>query len=230
MDLTLARLSSHRAVEAAALLTDAFADDPLAVFYYPHRYRRSVVLRALFEASIGQYLAYGHVYAALLQDRIVGVSVWRPPELPNRSAPDNAPGVARTGLLLNQLRAFWLVYLLFPRTAAEASRGFAKSQSMHPTTPHWYLFLAAVEIGMRGRGIGSDLLTPVHKLADDTKTPCYLETASPRTQSFYDRVGYVVTKQFQPSLGSPLVAIMTRAPRCPDRRQPVRRTQPVSAR
>src|SRR5437764_13369792 len=64
--------------EAMEVLVRSFHTNPNMVDLFPEG-RRPGALRAIFAASIGDALPYGHIYAAWVDDRIVGVAVWLPP-------------------------------------------------------------------------------------------------------------------------------------------------------
>lgn len=77
--------------------------------------------------------------------------------------------------------------------------------------PHWTLFLLAVKPGMTNNGIGSSLLLPVLKSADEQSIPIYTSVYSPSDAllQFYKRHGFdVVEKVEKPQVGPPFHAMI----------------------
>ncbi len=68
-----------------------------------------------------------------------------------------------------------------------------------PATPHYYLGVIGVDPGLRGRGIGTQLLRSFCDLSasDPLSAGVYLETAQESNLGFYDRAGFA-----QPGRGS----------------------------
>jgi ribosomal protein S18 acetylase RimI-like enzyme len=61
-----------------------------------------------------------------------------------------------------------------------------------PDEPHWHLGPVAVEGGMRGMGIGSQLMETFCKHVDAKRDVAYLETDKPENVLFYERFGFEV--------------------------------------
>ena len=148
-------------------------------------------------------MALNHVYAALDGEKLIGVAVWRPPNVTVAGLPTRLRG------LLTRYR----LLALAPRTARKLLRGFAALEAMHPIVPHWYLFFIAVESEQRGRGIGARLMAPVLQAADIAGVPCYLETPFAQTVPFYRLLGYDITSEPRPFAGAPRLWAMSRKPR-----------------
>ncbi|MGI5940274.1 MAG: GNAT family N-acetyltransferase [Thermoleophilia bacterium] len=78
----------------------------------------------------------------------------------------------------------------------------------------WYLSIVGVLPQVQGRGIGSRLLQPTLLEADRAGVPIYLETFSPRSLRFYERLGFKsLASHVEPGSGGEYV-IMQRAPGC----------------
>jgi GNAT superfamily N-acetyltransferase len=203
MHAEIRRLPSRLAGRAVGVLTRAFDEDPILTFYLHNRRRRAVAYRTFFGEIIQSVLPFGHVYGVIGDDRVLGVAVWRPPDAPKPS-------------LANRTRSAFseaVVRTLFPRTAGELFRGFAKIEQLHPSASHWYLMFVGVDLGQQGRGVGSRLLAPVLELADATGTLCYLETPFPRTHEFYRRLGFEIGTESHPFRSAPPLWTMIREPR-----------------
>lgn len=202
MEPAILRLPERRVGEAVDVLARAFRDDPVLTFFLNKPNRRTMAFRAFFANIVRAHLRSGHVYAALVENQVAGVAVWRPPTAENETLRD------RMRTRSTQL----LVRVLFPRTAGDLFRGFAATIALHPQAPHWYLFFMGVDVALRGRGIGSKLVAPVLELADRTGTLCYLETPFPRTHAFYQRLGFEISSESHPFRGAPTLWTMTRRP------------------
>ena len=202
MEPAILRLPERRVGEAVDVLARAFRDDPVLTFFLNKPNRRTMAFRAFFANIVRAHLRFGHVYAALVENQVAGVAVWRPPTAGNETLRD------RMRTRSTQL----LVRVLFPRTAGDLFRGFAATIALHPQAPHWYLFFMGVDVALQGRGIGSKLVSPVLELADRTGTLCYLETPFPRTHAFYQRLGFEISSESHPFRGAPTLWTMTRRP------------------
>ena len=202
MEPAVLQLPERRVGQAVGVLVRAFRDDPVLTFFLHNPGRRTMAFRAFFGNIVRAHLRFGHVYAALVENQVAGVAVWRPPEAGGETLRD------RVRALSTQL----LVRSLFPRTAGDLFRGFEATIALHPRAPHWYLFFMGVDVDLQGRGVGSRLLAPVLELADRTGTLCYLETPFPRTHAFYRRLGFEISSESHPFRGAPTVWTMTRHP------------------
>ena len=82
----------------------------------------------------------------------------------------------------------------------------------HPTEPHWYLPLIAVDPVHQGRGLGSALLIHALGICDRDNLPAYLEATSPDSRRLYERHGFEALGEIQVSDSPPLWP-MLRKPR-----------------
>ncbi|MGI8559796.1 MAG: GNAT family N-acetyltransferase [Solirubrobacteraceae bacterium] len=172
----LALASRERLVE---ILTRAFVDDPAWVALgHPSRRRRERIMRLTFSGEVRRARRWGsHSRASLAGDgRAVGVAiaypsaVWRKPHYSavyELAALLGGPGAFMRGLQFN--------------TAAER---------LHPSTPHVYLALLAVDPADQGVGIGSAILGEV--IEASAGLPVYLETARADNVAFYEARGFQV--------------------------------------
>lgn len=44
------------------------------------------------------------------------------------------------------------------------------------------------------RGVGTQLIEPVLRRADEDRMPCYLQTSDPANVAYYERFGFAVTQ------------------------------------
>jgi ribosomal protein S18 acetylase RimI-like enzyme len=195
-------LPDRRIGEAVRILRDAFEQDPIFCFHIPDAAVRTSVLEVFFEGIIRAHLRFRHIYAAVDGNRIVGVSVWRPPHV-------------TTVTLRDRLRAFMMrrrLMALSPDAARRLLAGFAALEATHPRAPHWYLLFIGLDRALRSRGLGARLMAPVLETADATRSLCYLETPFPQTIAFYKKLGYEVSSEPRPFAGAPQLWAMTRRP------------------
>jgi GNAT superfamily N-acetyltransferase len=203
MDLDVRPLASREASRAAALLTRAFAADPVITHYLWEPRRRRWAYPAFFRMALEEPLANGTAFAAEVGGELRAVAAWLPPEAGRPGSLERA-----------RARAYgaW-VRILFPRTTAPLMSGFAALEEFHPNQPHWYLAFVGVEPEHQAAGIGTRLLEPVHERADATATGCYLETPFPATHAFYRGLGYELQRELRPFDGAPPVATFMREAR-----------------
>ena len=198
---TIIHLPEDEVDVAVRILSDAFHGDPILTFFLNEPNRRKEAFRVFFGNVVQTHLRFGHVYAAVVRGEIVGVAVWRPPNAKeNHKDKINGTSVRKR------------VRILFPETSEEMFFGFEAARRLHPSVPHWYLFFVGVEPASQGLGIGSKLLSPVLRLADETGTLCYLETPFPRTIPFYENLGFGIPTKSNPFRGAPMLWTMTRKP------------------
>ena len=59
-----------------------------------------------------------------------------------------------------------------------------------PDEPHWHLGPVAVEPGLQGMGIGSQMMEEFARRMDRERAVAYLETDKPQNVVFYERFGF----------------------------------------
>jgi len=201
--IVFTQLSAEHIKGAIDVLSRAFDEDPVFTFYLYDSRRRKFAYRPFFGDLIRSNLRFGHVHAALINQRVVAVSVWRPPGAGEPTQMERFQSFA----------AALAVRIFFPKTAKGLFQGFHAMHALHPKEPYWYLCCVGVDLGLQGKGIGTRLLAPVLDLADQTSTLCYLETPFPRDIVFYQRLGFEIARESRPFIAAPMVWIMTRAPK-----------------
>jgi GNAT superfamily N-acetyltransferase len=196
-------LPMSRVDEAIIVLCNAFREDPIFNFYFPDPTMRAKVLRIFFNNVIHEHMRFRHVYAAMLEGRVVGAAVWRPPDATASTLPDR----------IRELHARCRLIILSRTAASKLAQGFERLEAAHPSLAHWYLFFIGLSPELRGSGLGARLMAPVLDAADATSSICYLETPFSQTLPFYRGLGYEVSSEPRPFPGAPQLWAMTRTPK-----------------
>ncbi len=166
---------------AAAVLAEAFADDPVLSEIRPPRAHedRRIVLTELFAALIRSVPAPGRrVDVATIADRVVGAAFWQ--------APGRRSG--GVGAFVRQVPAFLRV--LGIGGALRALTHLRRMGRARPEIPHWYLAEIGVSAAARGRGVGGLLLGRALERADRCSAGAYLESSTPQNRRLYRRHGF----------------------------------------
>jgi len=152
---------------AIAVLTLAFADDPVTRWQYPDA-AQHLALFPKFARAFGG-LAFTHGTARVAGDH-AGVALWLPPG----AEPDHA-AIAAT---------------LPAGREAEIGAIFEQLAPYHPSEPHWYLPLLGVDPARQGRGYGAALLEETFRRCDQDHVAAYLESTNPANIPLYHRHGF----------------------------------------
>jgi len=198
-------LEADRLDEAAALLTRAFADDPLFVYVQENSERRLRLMPHLFLPVLRACRRWGAVEGAVAAEgTLIGVACWL--------APGNADLAIWKWMTVGLLRVYWRVGWRGMRRFAAKETFFDRHHRADMPGPHWYLLLLGVEPTRQGQGIGSALVASTLVRADAGGQPCYLETDSERNLRFYARHGFTVVRNGTISKNGPRVWTLCRAP------------------
>jgi GNAT superfamily N-acetyltransferase len=174
----------------------AFRDDPLIVWLFPHAKRRTAILRWYYQVNIRDLIRSGEVWCS---DDRVALAKWQP------------PGSTRISFA-RALRLFAAVPVLFELgpSLPSAFRAMQTVERHRPEQPHWYLSGLGTHPDYQRRGYASALLTVVLKRCDDAGLPAYLETGRPENVVFYRRFGFEESGELLLSSEGPKLWTMTR--------------------
>lgn len=92
--------------------------------------------------------------------------------------------------IVGGLRVVASVITFGPVVAPRAARWFAAYERRDPDERHWHLGPVAVDAGLQGMGIGSQMMVAFCALVDATRDMAYLETDKPENVKFYSRFGF----------------------------------------
>jgi GNAT superfamily N-acetyltransferase len=187
---------------AISVLVPAFLGDPIFNHYFPDPDIRRKVFELFFDNVIRGQIPGKSAFALTDGTALSAVAVWMPP---NPSEP-TAADIERSERTIEQLHA------LDGRGTEAVLAGFEGLQAHHPDAPHWYLMFVGVDPRAQRRGHGRLLLNHVHRQADRTGMPCYLETPFPETRTFYGSLGYHVIREMRAFGDAPPLWTMLRKP------------------
>jgi len=203
MDAARQPAHSTSGESTADALAQAFLDEPGAVWFTPDEPRR---LRFL-EWSFRAFLAYGRRYGVVKEAAGRGAAIWLPPDAP----------------FLRPFHAFRMGYWQVPfRMGLGSMRRFLPSMQLMDRhhrelveERHWYLMVLGVHPPEQGTGLGSSLMLPIMRRADEEGLPCYLETGTEVNVRFYSRRGFEVAAEGNLPGGGPQYWCMRRPPATP---------------
>jgi ribosomal protein S18 acetylase RimI-like enzyme len=182
------------------VLVAGFGDDPLYRWFTAED-RFEEVMALMFRADIeGSYLPGGECYIA---EDGSGASIWRP-----------SPGPASRRSRLHLLREIGgLARISGWQRLPRFLQLIARTEAEHPSEPHWYLSLLAVDPSRQRTGVGSRLLSHVLERVDADHLPAYLENSKARNLEFYERHGFRTFKRLEFGRGGPYLWLMWREAR-----------------
>ena len=166
---------------AAAVLADAFVDDPVtAVVVGGDPATRLARTHHFFVGLLRPVVAAGTVDVARHagDPDVLGVAIWE------------APG-ARSGFgeLVQQLPSFWRA--CGPGGLGRALATKRALERHRPRRAHWYLQEIGVGAAARGQGVGGALLGSRLAAVDEQGAAAYLESSTERNRALYRRHGFV---------------------------------------
>jgi ribosomal protein S18 acetylase RimI-like enzyme len=181
LEVELRPLERGERREAAGVCARGMRDNPIhCAVFGPDPEQRVAATERLFRALFAVAAAPPRV--AVRAGHIVGVAGASPPGACRLSPPAIArvlASVARGGVAPLRRSLVWL--------EAWGRRD--------PETPHWHVGPVAVEGGLQGLGIGSQLLAALAADLDAAGATAWLETDKPGNVGFYRRFGFEVVEE-----------------------------------
>jgi ribosomal protein S18 acetylase RimI-like enzyme len=183
----------------AEVMARAFEHDPLCAHILPQAATRRRRLRRYFVTLLRrETVRLGTTDVALVDGRIAGAAVWKPPGL----------WLPPLGVQLASLPGYLAAYRLDFGRAVKIESAMAKE---HPhAEPHWYLQGIGTDPDLRGKGVGAALLRYRLARADEAGQAAYLESSNPVNVPLYQHVGFEVTGPLGLPEGLPQVIKMWR--------------------
>ncbi|MFM9924970.1 GNAT family N-acetyltransferase [Variovorax sp. H27-G14] len=171
----------------ASLSTPALADalivDPfylaISADFAHDMAQRKAVLASYFAYSMGEAERTGRCLT--LDDPALGAAAWL---LPRDDAADATESAAKRAFLADALGP--LGHGNYHRIVDFMS---ARAPAVVPAGA-WYLSILGIAPAAQRRGLGARLLAPTLAEADAAGVPCFLETFTPPSVPFYERLGF----------------------------------------
>ncbi len=181
------RIAGAQRVAAAALLADAFYDDPGFVYCFAPEQSRRAHLQWLYDHLLGVNMLFGHTYTATRdaapEAPLACVASWQPP-----GVEAGALAMIRGGMLGVPLRMGAIATKRLIESALVMSRA---RRDVVGKRPYWYLDVFAVAHAMHGQGIGRAMLTrQIDDLARISRRPYMLFTSKESNVAFYRGSGF----------------------------------------
>ncbi len=182
-DLMLLKKSHIK--RAAEILTRAFRNDPMSVYFYANELERAKKLPYLFQLVFSYCVRYGDVYAT--SPNLEGVAAW----LSSDNHPMTFWRLIRSGLLSAMLNS--------GRDGSARIRHLEDyTEILHKRlapSKHWYLQLLGVDPQFRGKGYASKLLNSMFARLDEEGLPCFLETMEESNVPLYEHFRFRILEQ-----------------------------------
>ncbi len=199
--LEVIRLEPGLQVQAGEVLSRAFFNDPMMLYYLPDVKVREKALPVFMRIMTRYCLAHGEVWTTPALD---GLACWLPPG----RTEVRMMGMVSAGLGVVPLRVAWN-FLHQPRPDGSSSLSMrqliqrvsqaeGRLDEIHRQIvpgKHWYLMTLGIDSDRQGRGIGSWLIAPQLERAALAGLPCYLETGTELDVAFYIKNGFQVAHQ-----------------------------------
>ena len=178
---------------AVSTIVMGFSSDPITRWFMPEPHQYLTYFAELVPLMAGGAFEHGSAYCT---DDFMAASLWLP------------PGVHSDMEAMGELA----VKAIAQRDQEKIFGFLGQMGEYHPTEPHWYLPLIAVDPAQQGKGYGSALLGHALQISDRDKLPAYLEATSPHNRRLYERHGFEAIGEIQ-SADSPPMWPMLRKPR-----------------
>ena len=196
-------LQKNQIQAAAEVLSKAFYDDPLFVYFFPDPSDRIRKSTGYFQLLARYGLLYGEIETTSLN--LEGVAIWLPSHKKHKS-------------LISLLRSGMISFMIGGGMSAvirmiRLDRYPEIVNNLHAPFPHWYLQAIGVEPSLQSNGYASILLR--NKLArfDREGSVCYLETQNKENIPMYIHYGFELVEEYRLPKTSFLNWAMLRKPR-----------------
>lgn len=180
-------------------LAQAFINDPMTKWTVKNDAKIFERMELMFETMIKHFgLTQGHVHTTSERN---GCSVWVSPQ-------DNTK-FSFTGF---SLIAAWLKIVGIERMPKILKTASILSK-YHPKEECYYLMALGVKPEDQGKGIASQIITPVLELCDKEGISAYLETSNITNIGFYQKHGFEIKDEINEPDKLPLTWTMLRQPK-----------------
>ena len=187
--------------QASVALAESLYDDP---FYqaitagFAHDLpARKHALEKYFHYSLVEAQRTGR--CVLASDPTLGAAAWLLPRTPELEAVESAEKSEFLGEVLGApgKRTYYRIVRFMAPLAKKAVPSGA-----------WYLSIIGIRPSEQGRGLGASLVAGTLAEASQAKATCYLETFTPRSLRFYERLGFRrAAEHLEPTTNKPYVVM-----------------------
>ena len=178
----LVPLSKSTFQKCVDVLTRAFWDDPLTVYFFPDETKRKRILPAFFEFRLKQGKHCGEVYVT--SDDVEGVAIWK--------YHDKLDINLWKSIRLGGLKMYRLCGRSLINNMMRINDWSSNRRNELATLPYLHLGSFAVDPEIQGKGYGSKLIRPMLTHLDESKIRGYLEAQSESNVSLYEHFGFEV--------------------------------------
>jgi len=171
-----------------ATLVSAFIADPVERWLFPE----PLQYLTHFATFVGAFAGGGFSGDTVFKlEEFAAVAIWLPPGT-------EADGEAIIAALSESVSR---------EKQADTFSVLEQMDAAHPREPHWYLPWLGVDSALQGTGRGAQLLRHGLARVDTDHLPAFLETPHPRTVTFYERHGFVVSSVSQAGACPPVTSM-----------------------
>jgi ribosomal protein S18 acetylase RimI-like enzyme len=170
---------------AIDVMTKAFWNDPLNLYFFPEEEKRKRFLPMFFEFRLKQGMRYGEVHVT--SPDIEGVAIWKH----SKTIESTLWRLLRSGGL-KMYRAYGGAIISKMRKVDEF---VSERRRRLAVTPFIHLGSLAVDPAHQGRGYASKLIRPMLQRLDELRMHSYLEAQSESNVSLYEHYGFEILEQ-----------------------------------
>ncbi len=172
----------------------AFSADPVVRWVWPDSRQYFAHFPSFVRAFGGKAFTHGSAYYI---EGYVGAALWLPPDI---HIDENEIGSV-------------LERSVSEKTRKDVFAVFEQMGSYHPSEPHWYLPLMAVDPSKQGKGFGSALMEHALLQCDRDHKLAYLEASNPRNKPLYERHGFELLGTIQAGSSPPFFPMLRKPQR-----------------
>jgi ribosomal protein S18 acetylase RimI-like enzyme len=183
---SLCQLQANYVEPAAIMLSRAFFDDPLFIYFFPNASERMGKSKVFFQMLLRYVVHHGESYAT--SPRIEGVAIW----LRYGKTGISNLGMLRSGALSMALGIGLKATVKMLRFNEQAGTVHKR----HAPFNHWCLQSLGVAPLLQGKGHTRSLLRDKLKRLDREGLACYLDTQYEKNVSYYEKYGFKVVERF----------------------------------
>ncbi len=192
-------VKSAEAKASAAVLANAFAQDPIFRFILGDRSDAEDRLRHLFSDTVAAELRKPAHLVEMTEDGNA-IALWH--EVDDWKTPP-----------ADLVRSLPSTVRAFGRSLPRALRVLLSAEKVHPPEPHRHLGYIGTHDDHKGKGLGTALLTSMTDRCDQEGLAAYLESTNPANDAWYARFGFESRGPVPLPSGAPVLTAMWRDPR-----------------